>query len=121
MGDRFSGFALRGINLTDAQKEQLKQINQNFQERTKSLRAELHAKRAELRSLNSGESFNESLAAQKLAETSALEAKMMGETFKLRQEIKSILTEEQKTQLEQMKSKRGGMKQRRGERTPENN
>ncbi len=115
-GDHFPGFALRGLNLTDAQKEQLKQINQSFRERTKSLREQLSAKHEELRSLNSGESFDESLVTQKLTEVAALRAKIMGEEFKLRQEVKSILTDEQKSQLEQLKAKRTELKPRRFER-----
>jgi Spy/CpxP family protein refolding chaperone len=108
------------LNLTDAQKEQFKQLNQGFFERTKSLRDELRAKRQELRQLNTGETFNEAQATQKLTEIAALDAKMMGEQFKLRQEVSKILTAEQKAQLEQMreqmKTKREGFKSRRGER-----
>ena len=98
--------ALRGIELTDAQKASLKQLRESFGERTKSLREQLHAKRQELRQAESGTTFNEQLAAQKLAEASTLQAKLMAEEFKLRQDSLALLTPEQKAQLEQRKQQR---------------
>jgi len=106
------------LNLTDAQKAQMKQIHQSFRERTQPLRQELHAKRQELRQANQT-AFNETLTAQKLAEMSGLEAKLMGEQFKLRQETLALLTPEQKTELEQQreqfKSRRGGRRAPQGQ------
>ena len=104
-GGHFGG-GFRGIELTDAQKASMKQLRQAFGERTKSLREQLHAKRQELRQAESGATFNEQLAAQKLAEASALQAKLMAEQFKLRQESLALLTPEQKTQLEQRRQQR---------------
>src|SRR5262245_57987077 len=46
---RFAGRLFSQLNLTDAQKAQMKQLNQNFRANTKSLREELLAKRGELR------------------------------------------------------------------------
>ena len=51
----------------------------------------------------SGVAFNEALATQKLTEAASIEAKLMGEQFRLRQEMLSILTPEQKTQMEQQR------------------
>lgn len=107
------GMMFRGLNLTEDQKARMKQISQSFRERTQSLRQELKAKRQELRQANAGGTFNEALATQKLQESSALQAKLMGERFKLHQEMLSVLTAEQKTQLEQ---KRAELKTRRAER-----
>ncbi len=103
----------RHLNLTDAQKAQMKQIRQSRRERTQPLRQELRAKMRELRKANDGASFNEELAAQTLTETAGLRAKLMGEHFKLRQEMLALLTPEQKTQLEQMREQ---FKARRAER-----
>ena len=112
------GMMFRGLNLTDAQKASLKQIHESFGERTKSLREQLRAKHQELRQAESGGSFNEALATQKLTEAASLQAKLMGEQFKMRQESLAILTPEQKTQMEQrraeMKAKREQFKSRRG-------
>ena len=100
-GGRFGGGMFRGIDLTEEQKTRLQQIHQSFGERTKSLREQLHAKRQELRQAESGTTFNEALATQKLTEAAALQARLMAEEFRLRQESLSILTAEQKAQLEQ--------------------
>jgi protein CpxP len=108
------------LNLTDAQKEQMKQIRQSFRERTKPFRQELRGKHQELRQANKGETFDEALVAQKLNEISTIQVKLMGEQFRLKQEMASVLTAEQKAQLdqmrEQMKAKREEFKKRRAER-----
>jgi protein CpxP len=117
-GHRGGRVMFRGLELTDAQKASLKQIRQSFGERTKSLREQLHAKHQELRQAESGGTFNESLAAQKLAEVAPIQAKLMAEQARMRQESLAVLTPEQKTQMEQrraeFKAKREQWKARRG-------
>jgi protein CpxP len=118
-GRRGGGMMFRGIDLTDAQKASLKQIHESFGERTKSLREQLRAKHEELRQAESGTAFDEALATQKLTEAAGLQAKLMGEEFRMRQESMAVLTPAQKTQLEQrraeFKAKREQFKARRGE------
>ena len=112
-GMRAGGF-FRQLNLTDDQKAKMKQIRESFAQTNKPLRDQLRAKRQELRQANEGGTFNEALATQKLTEMASLEAKVMGERFKLHQEMLSVLTAEQKAQLEQskaqFKNRRGGMR-----------
>jgi protein CpxP len=113
---RKRGFHRRGgflhrLNLTDDQKAKMKQIRTSFAERNQPLREQLRAKRQELRQANEGGTFNEALATQKLTEMAGLQAKLMGERLKQRQEMLSVLTAEQKTQLDQLKSQ---FKSRRG-------
>src|SRR5215510_1311756 len=112
-GMREGGF-FRQLNLTDDQKAKMKTIRENFATQNKPLREQLHAKRQELRQASEGGTFNEALATQKLTEMASLQAKMMGEQFKLHQEMLSVLTPEQKAQLEQskaqFKARRGGMR-----------
>lgn len=107
------GMMFRGIDLTEDQKARMKTISESYRERTKSLHQELRAKRQELRQSNDSGTFNESLATQKLTETAGLQAKLMGERFRMRQEMLAVLTAEQKTQMEQ---KRAEFKARRAER-----
>ena len=108
------GAFLQQLNLTDDQKAKIKQIRESYGERNKPLREQLHAKRQELRQANEGGTFNEALATQKLTEMAGLQAKLMGEQFKLHQEMQSVLTAEQKAQLEQakaqFKARREGMR-----------
>ena len=110
-GMRRNGF-FGQLNLTEDQKTKVKQIRESFAERNKPLREQLRAKRQELRQANEGGTFNEALATQKLTEMASLEAKLMGERHKLHQETLSVLTAEQKAQLEQskaqFKARRGG-------------
>ena len=70
----------------------------------KPLFDQLKSKRQELRQASEGGTFNEALATQKLTEMASLEAKAMGERFRLQQETMSVLTAEQKAQLEQSKA-----------------
>ena len=115
-GMRNGGF--RQLNLTDDQKAKMKQIHESFAERNKPLREQLRAKRQELRQASEGGTFNEALATQKLTEMASLEAKLMGERVKLHQETLSVLTAEQKAQLEQSKAQ---FKARREQRRNDNN
>ncbi len=116
-GRGMHGGMFRGIELTEDQKTRMKQISDSFRERTQSLHEQLRAKRQELHQSSEGGTFNEALATQKLTETAGLQAKLMGERFKMHQEMQSVLTAEQKTQLEQ---KRAESKAKRGERGKRN-
>ncbi len=114
------GTMFRQLNLTEDQKARITQIRQGFGERTKTLREQLRAKHQELRQAQSGGTFNEALATQKLSEEAVLKARLMGEQHKLQQEMLTVLTAEQRTQMEQLreqfKNKRGEFKRNRGER-----
>jgi protein CpxP len=102
-GMRDGGF-FKQLNLTDDQKAKMKQIRESFAEQTKPLRQQLQAKRQELRQANEGGTFNEALATQKLTEIAPLEAKLMGVEAQQHQEMLSVLTAEQKAQLEQARA-----------------
>ena len=116
-GMRAGGF-FKQLNLTEDQKAKIKQIRENFAETNKPLREQLRAKRQELRQANEGGTFNEALATQKLTEMASLQAKLMGERSRLHQEMLSVLTAEQKAQLEQSKAQ---FKTRRAERRNRDN
>ena len=113
-GGMRGGEFFRGLNLTEDQKAKIKQMHESFAERNKPLREQLRAKRQELRQASEGGTFNEALATQKLTEIAPLEAKLMGEEHKLHEQMLSVLTAEQKAQLEQsraqFKARRGQMR-----------
>jgi len=115
-GGRRGGMMFAGLNLTDDQKAKMKEIGQSFRESTKSLHEQLRAKRQELRQASSGGTFNEALATQKLQESAGLQAKLMGEQFRMRQQMLSVLTPEQKTQLEQKRAEFKAKRANHGER-----
>ena len=116
-GMRAGGF-FKQLNLTEDQKAKIKQIRESFAQTNKPLREQVRAKRQELRQANEGGTFNEALATQKLTEMASLEAKLMGERAKLHQEMLSVLTAEQKAQLEQSRAQ---FKARREQRKNDNN
>ncbi|HEX8355254.1 MAG TPA: Spy/CpxP family protein refolding chaperone [Pyrinomonadaceae bacterium] len=122
-GGHFGGRMFRGVDLTDEQKTRLQQLRQGFGERTRTLREQLRANRQELRQAESGATFNEALATQKLTEAAGLQARLMAESFRLRQESLAVLTPEQRTQLEQRRQqheqRRGERKARRGAQQPQ--
>ena len=111
-GDRGMG-GFGALDLTDAQKAQLKQIRESNHQSLLPLMKEIRAKRQEIHQASEGGAFNEALVARKLTEIAPLEAKLMGERFRLHQEMLSVLTAEQKAKLEQSREQ---MKARRGER-----
>lgn len=102
-GGRMGGAFFRGLDLTDAQKAQMKQIRESHSQSLRPLMEQLRTKRQELRQAREGGTFDEALTAQKLSEIAPLEAKLMGEQFRTHQEMLSVLTAEQKTKLEQLR------------------
>lgn len=113
------GAFFKQLNLTDDQKAKMKQIRENFAQTNKPLREQLRAKRQELHQASEGATFNEALATQKLTEMAGLQAKLMGQEFSLRQEMLTVLTPEQKTQLEQAKAQFKMNKAERHDRQPQ--
>ena len=113
-----SGAFFRNLDLTDAQKTQMKQIRESHSQNLRPLMEQIRAKRQELRQASQGGTFNEALVTQKLSEIAPLEAKLMGEQSRTHQEMLSVLTADQKTKLEQLRaqqkskwSERGANKQ----------
>lgn len=97
------GFFFGGLDLTDAQKAQLKTMHEAHKASVDPIAQQVRAKRQELAALNEAATFDESAAAAKLAEIAPLEAKLMAEQFRMRQEFLSVLTPDQKAKLEQRK------------------
>jgi protein CpxP len=98
-GPGMMGF--RNLDLTDAQKAQMKQIRESHSQNLRPIMDQILAKRQEIRQANVGGTFNEALVTQKLIEIAPLEAKLQGEHFRLRQEMLSVLTADQKAKLDQ--------------------
>lgn len=116
-GDRMFGRAFSQLDLTDAQKAQMKQIRESQRESLQPLKQELRAKRQEIRTATASGTFDEALVRQKLAEIAPIEAKLMAEQFRAHQQMLSVLTPEQRTKLEQMREQ---FKSKRGERGSRN-
>ena len=103
-GRGMGGMMFRGLDLTDAQKAQAKQIHDSHSASIQALRQQIRAKHEEIRQGSQGGTFNEALATQKLTEVASIQAKLMGEEFQIRQQMLGILTPEQKAKLEQRRN-----------------
>ncbi|MEO6392905.1 MAG: Spy/CpxP family protein refolding chaperone, partial [Pyrinomonadaceae bacterium] len=119
-GGKHGGMMFRGLNLTEDQKAQMKQIQESFRQRVAPLREQMKNQRGEGRGFAKAGTFNEAEATQRMIAAAPLRAKLMGESFKMRQEMLNVLTPEQKTQMEQQRAERkarqGEMGGRRGNR-----
>lgn len=102
-GGRMGGAFFRNLDLTDAQKAQMKQIRESHSQNLRPLMEQIRAKRGEIRQASAGGTYNEALVAQKLSEIAPLEAKLMGEHAKTHQEMLSVLTADQKAKLETLR------------------
>jgi len=102
-GGPMAGAFFRDLDLTDAQKTQMKQIRESHSQTLRPLMEQIRAKRQELRQASEGGTFDEALVTQKLNEIAPLEAKLMGEEFRTHQEMLSVLTAEQKAKLDQLR------------------
>src|SRR5215469_4394317 len=92
------------LDLTDAQKTQLKQVRANHRDAIMQLSKQLGTMRQQLNAAEAAENgtFNEDLATQQLTAMAGIEAKLMGERFRERQESEAVLTADQKTKLQQI-------------------
>lgn len=102
-GGFMGGRIFRQLELTDAQKEQLKQLRETHSQEIRAIRSEIQAKRQEIRQSTQGGTFDEAFVTQKLIEIAPLEAKLMAARHRHHQEMLSILTPEQKAKLDQMR------------------
>jgi protein CpxP len=100
--------AMRGafaekLNLSDAQKAQIKQLHESEKQQNAQLFADVRAKRQELRSLTKS---NDPRAAEVKAQLEALRPQLKAARQQQHDAILNILTPEQRTQLEQWKAQR---------------
>jgi periplasmic protein CpxP/Spy len=100
---------LHQLNLSDAQKEQMKSLKEQSKLQFQPLREEMKTL--------SSKKYDGIITNEEQSRLKELKAQMRENGKKMHEEMMSILTPEQKTQFEQMKTeKRGKMKERRGNR-----
>lgn len=120
MHDGFGPFA-RGLNLTDAQKEQMKQIAARYHESNKALREQARAQRGNKHEAFDG-TFNESAVRAAAQARANMQVEMEVSHARMMSEMYALLTSEQKAQLaqqrEQMKQKREEWRARRSQQNP---
>jgi protein CpxP len=104
-GQRGMGMGFRGLDLTDAQKEQMKAISQASREGTKSLRDQMKANRQQMAQATAN-GFNEAQVQAIAQQQSALHAQMIVERERVRSQMFAILTPEQQAKAAEMKEQR---------------
>lgn len=97
------GFFLRGLDLTDEQKAQVKQIMEASKEKTKAVREQLKANHQKLDELTANGAFDEAQVTAIANSQGALQAQMIVEKERVKTQIFAILTDEQKAEAAQMK------------------
>jgi protein CpxP len=111
-GEKAERRALRQLNLTDAQRQQMRDIERRY---AQTLRSD----REELRQLVETRRSGSALTPEQQARVRQLREELRANADKMRAELQNILTPEQRQQMEQ---RRDEMRKRRAERTtpPEN-
>ncbi len=104
-GGKGMGMMLRGLDLTDAQKAQIKAIHEATFESAKSLRDQMKANRDQLKTATEGGAFNESQVQAIAQQQGALHAQMIVAREKVKSQVFAILTVEQKAKAAEMKAK----------------
>jgi len=90
---------LAGLNLTDAQKEQVKQIHESFDESTKALRDQMHALHDSDNADPLSGNFDEAAFRAAAEARAKIQVEMEVQHAKMMSQIATILTAEQKAQL----------------------
>ncbi len=107
------GRMFAGLDLTDAQKAQIGQIRETNRESLRPIMDQVRAKRQQLRELRAAGNADEAAVKQLREEMTQLHSQLAAERTRIHQEILTVLTPEQRTELEQ---KREQFKNRRNER-----
>ena len=109
-GKHGRGFKHRGfermakkLNLTDAQKEQVKQITEASHAKVKPLKESMRANRQQLKSLTENEPFDETQVQTIANQQGTIAAQIIVEKERAKREIFQILTVEQRALAKQFK------------------
>lgn len=102
---RGGGMMLRGLDLTDAQKAQVKEIMEASKTKTQSLRESMKASRKALHELTANGQFDEAKVQAAATEQANISAQLMVERAKVQAQIYQILTPEQHAKAAEMKAK----------------
>ncbi|HMF57298.1 MAG TPA: Spy/CpxP family protein refolding chaperone [Pyrinomonadaceae bacterium] len=98
-GDDFAGGPWRNLNLTDAQKAQMKQIADQFRQNTQSLRQQMHGRRGgDDHNFGNG-TFDETAVRAAAQARANAQVEMEVARARMMYQMYNVLTAEQKTQL----------------------
>ena len=96
----------RGLDLTEEQKVQMKQIRQTSKEKIKPIREQMKANRQKLAELSAGGNFDQAQVQAIAAQQGSLSAQMIVERESVKSQIFQILTPEQKAKAAEIGAQR---------------
>ena len=105
-GGLLAGLPLRELNLTDAQREQVRQIVESRQQETRAIGERAMAAREALRTATTSPSFDEGLVRAKAAEVAAIDADMAVARARIFADVFQILTPEQQAKVKELSGSR---------------
>ena len=100
------GMMFRGIDLSQEQKAQMKQIRQSSKETLKPIREQMKVNRQKLAELSADGNFDQAQVQAIAAQQGSLSAQMIVERERIKAQIFQILTPEQKAKAAEMKAQR---------------
>ena len=105
-GGPLAGLPLRELNLTDAQREQVRQIVDSRQQETRAIGERAMAAHEALRAATTSPSFDEGLIRAKAAEVAAVDADMAVARARIFADVFQILTPEQQAKAKELSGSR---------------
>lgn len=114
------GMMFRGVDLSEEQKAQMKQIRQTSMETMKPIREQMKANRQRLAELSANGNFDQAQVQALAAQQGSLSAQMTVERERVKAQIFQILTPEQKAKAAEMKAQRQQKMQERRQNRNEN-
>ena len=101
-----AGLALRGLDLTEAQQEQVRQLSQQNREQLRGLMERMRAAQEARRQAVEAIPFNESQVRAAMKELADIEADLAVAQARLQNDIYALLTAEQQQRLQKMRADR---------------
>jgi protein CpxP len=105
-GGPLAGLPLRELNLTDAQREQVKQIVDARQQESRAIGERAMAAREALHAATTSPSFDEGLIRAKAAEVASIEADMAVSRARIFADLFQILTPDQQAKVKELNDSR---------------
>ena len=105
-GGPLAGLPLRELNLTDAQREQVRQIVDSRQQETRAIGERAMAAREALHDATTSPSFDEGLVRARAAEMAAIDADMAVARARIFADVFQILTPEQQAKAKELSGSR---------------
>ena len=100
------GVPLRGLSLTDAQREQVRQLTQQHREQTRALVAQMRAAQDARRQAVEAVPFNEAQLRAAMQQVAEAETELAVLQARLQSDIHALLTPEQQAQVAKMRADR---------------